>query len=124
MSTVSLIAVVDDESRVLESLSGLLASFGYDVMPYLSAEAFLGSGEIHKVDCLISDIAMPGMNGIDLLASALRLRPTLPVIIISGCPEKYWSTLALKGGARYFFEKPLDIPEFIAAIQDVLNVPR
>jgi two-component system nitrogen regulation response regulator NtrX len=117
------IAVVDDEAPVLESLAGLLASFGYAVVAHLSGEAFLGSADWQNVDCLISDIAMPGMNGIELFFSVRRLRPTLPVIIISGCPEKYWSVLALKAGARYFFEKPLNIPEFIAAIRGVLDQP-
>jgi FixJ family two-component response regulator len=115
------ISVVDDDERVLQSMESLLLSVGYEVRPHLSGEAFLSSGDLHAVDCLISDVGMPGMSGIELLDQVRHGRANLPVILITGRREESLSELALRNGACHFFEKPLDIAELIAAIQTVLD---
>ncbi len=102
-------------------MESLLLSVGYEVRPHLSGEAFLRSGDIHAVDCLISDVGMPGMSGIELLEQVRRGRSTLPVILITGRREEALCELALRNGARHFFEKPLDIAQLISAIQAVLD---
>ena len=72
------IAVVDDDYRILESLESLLESAGHSVYLFLSAEAFLEADILANVDCLISDIGMPGMDGFKLLRLIRVGRPTLP----------------------------------------------
>jgi FixJ family two-component response regulator len=115
------IGVVDDDERVLESMEALLASVGYGVHLYASAEAFLDGPHLNDMDCLISDVGMPGMTGFDLLAQVMRLRPDLPVILITARHEDRLSQTAIRGGARYFFEKPFDTRELLRATAAVLG---
>jgi FixJ family two-component response regulator len=81
------VAVVDDDHRTLESLADLLEAAGYDVRPYSSAKMVWERRGLSDIDCLISDIGMPDMNGIELRQLALSERPELPVILITGRPE-------------------------------------
>jgi FixJ family two-component response regulator len=117
----STIAVVDDDERLLKSIEHLLVSFGYDVRPHLSGEALVESGDIRSIDCLISDVGMPGMSGIQLLERARQERPELPVLLITGRKEKHLCELAIRQGARFFFEKPLDSTRLIEAVRSVLG---
>src|SRR3977135_4131978 len=81
------VAVVDDDPRALESLADLLEAAGYDVRVYSSARTCWKSGGVSGIDCLITDISMPDMNGIRLRRLALSARPELPVILITGRAE-------------------------------------
>jgi FixJ family two-component response regulator len=78
------VAVVDDDARVLESLEDLLESAGHTVYLFDSAQALLGDAAFGKIDCLISDIGMPTIDGFDLERLAQAARPELPVILITG----------------------------------------
>jgi FixJ family two-component response regulator len=77
------IAVVDDDESVRESLQGLLASLGYAVETYSSAEAFLGSAHPDHLDCLILDVRMPGMSGPELQQELTARRQDIPIVFIS-----------------------------------------
>src|SRR5215469_8182357 len=79
----ALVAVVDDDGRVLESLDELLTFAGYRVRLYSSAEEFLSTRPFKEVVCLLSDIMMPGMGGLDLLQTVRTESPDLPVIFIT-----------------------------------------
>ena len=81
------VAVVDDDDRTLESLADLLEAAGYDVRLYTSAKAVWTRGGLSDIDCLISDIGMPEMDGFELRRLALSKRPELPVILMTGRPE-------------------------------------
>jgi len=116
------VAVVDDDERLLRSLESLMISFGYDVRAHLSGESLLASGDVRHIDCLVSDVGMPGMSGIQLLEQVRLSRPDLPVILITGRQEKHLSQLAARHGARYF-EKPLDSVRLIEAIRSALLPP-
>jgi FixJ family two-component response regulator len=115
----AIIAVLDDDERLLKSLESLMISFGFEVKAHLSAESLLSSGDVLKIDCLISDVGMPGMSGIQLLEQVRTERPDLPVILITGRQEKHLSQLALRNGAQYF-EKPLDSTRLIEAVRAAL----
>ncbi len=121
-STRSVVAVVDDDHRTLEALADLLEAAGYDVRLYSSAAAFREAG-MSDVDCLISDISMPDMNGIELRRLALSERPALPVILITGRSELRAQYASIIERDRYF-EKPFDGQQLLAAIRTALGSTR
>jgi len=121
--TRSVVAVVDDDHRTLESLADLLEAAGYDARAYSSARTFWKSGSLPDIDCLISDIGMPDMSGIRLRRLALAERPELPVILITGrteCRTKYASSIEHD---RYF-EKPFDGEQLLACVRAALRGTR
>jgi CheY-like chemotaxis protein len=117
-----LIGVVDDDPRVLESFEELLASGGHRALLFPSAEAFIASQGFQQVDCLISDIGMPGMSGLELLRMARVEHPNLPVILITARDEQY-QRASIEGGARRLFRKPFDAKELLATLDQVLQPP-
>jgi DNA-binding response OmpR family regulator len=116
-----LIGVIDDDPRVLESVEELLASCGYKVLPFPSVEAFIGANGFQQVDCVISDIGMPGMTGWELLQIARTEHPDLPVILITARDEEYRRAPVKGKGARYLFRKPFDAKELLAALDTILR---
>ena len=117
------VAVVDDDHRTLESLADLLEAEGYDVRLYSSATMVWTRGGLSEIDCLISDIGMPDMNGFELRRLALSERPELPVILITGRPELRAQYASIIERDRYF-EKPFDGQQLLAAIRTALAASR
>jgi FixJ family two-component response regulator len=116
-----LIGVVDDDPRIRESFKELLASGGYAVLPFPSAEAFLDSNGFQQVDCLISDIGMPAITGWELLRMARTDHPGLPVILITAEDQNDPLRLLEAKAARYVFRKPFDGRELLAALDAILR---
>jgi FixJ family two-component response regulator len=114
-----LVAVVEDDVSMLESLQGLLESTGYEVLLYSSAEDFLNSDRLQDISCLISDVGLPGMDGIELLRAVQLKRAGLPVIIITSRNEPNLLETALKSGARRAFRKPIDTAALLESIASV-----
>jgi FixJ family two-component response regulator len=112
---------VDDDFRVRESIESLVESAGYLPLVFPSAEEFLNSGAIAGAICLITDVRMPGMNGIELQRSIRRERPKLPVIFISAHHDDHTRQRALNEGAVGFLYKPFDAVELLEAIQAAVN---
>ena len=102
------IAVIDDDLRVLESLVNLLASFGYKAESYKSAEQFLESGALSRACCIVTDVEMRQMSGLDLLHHLKNSAYAVPVIIITGKPSARSDAFYLESGAVGFFRKPVD----------------
>jgi FixJ family two-component response regulator len=98
---------------MLEALESLLESAGYEVLPYRSGEDFLSANRLQDIRCLISDIGLPGISGIELLRVVHVRRADLPVIIITGRSEATLLKAALDEGARGVFIKPLDKAELL-----------
>ena len=120
----SVIAVVDDDQRVLESLEILLDSADYDVRPFPTASALLKSGELPEIDCLISDVAMPLMDGFELARAVQAARPGLPVLLITGRPDLlHWPPLNRPELYRVF-KKPFDGQELLTTVALMLQGPR
>ena len=117
------VAVVDDDARTLESLADFLEAAGYDVRVYASAKMVWKRGGLSGVDCLISDIGMPDIDGFELRRMALSERPELPVILITGRPEVRAQYSSLIESDRYF-EKPFDGQQLLAAIRSALRGAR
>jgi DNA-binding NtrC family response regulator len=114
-------AIVDDDERFLWSLENLLESAGCTVRLFSSAEALLASGDLPEIDCLISDIDLPKINGFELLRLVYAARPELPVILVTG-HHAIVDRPPLIGSAHYrLFKKPFDGQELLAAVSDVVR---
>jgi FixJ family two-component response regulator len=113
------VTVIDDDLRVLESLVNLLASSGYDTKSYNSAEQFLESGTLSRTCCIVTDVEMRQMTGLDLLRHLKNGNCTVPVIIITGKPSARSEAFYLESGAVGFFRKPVDGDALVELIGSV-----
>ena len=115
------IAVVDDDPGILRSLGYLLESADYAVRLFHSGTELLDGDCLKEIDCLISDIDMPGMDGFELLRQVAAARPGLPVVLITGYPETIKRLPAQHAGNLRVFTKPFRGPELLAAISAALR---
>jgi FixJ family two-component response regulator len=116
------VAIIDDDYRVLESLVNLLSSFGFKSEPYISAEEFLASGDIVQSCCIITDVEMRRMSGLELLEHLQESNSTIPVIIITGKPSARAEVFYLEKGAAGFFRKPVDSDALLELLSSVCPV--
>jgi FixJ family two-component response regulator len=114
------VAIVDDDHRVLESLQDLLEAAGHTARLFSSAVMLLETG-LSGIDCLISDIGMPVVDGFELQRHATRVRPGLPVILITGRHEIQVADRAAASGYQSFFRKPFDGQDLLTAVNDALR---
>src|SRR5437660_1057020 len=113
----ALVAVVDDDDSVRESLGGLFRSVGFTVRGFASAAAFLQSDDLAKTDCVILDVRMPGLSGLDLQRELANAGVRIPIIFLTGHGDIPMSVRAMKAGALEFLTKPVAGDELLAAIQ-------
>src|SRR5215468_4433325 len=121
MSNFTLISVVDDDDSVRESLQCLIRSFGFAVEAFASAEEFLNSDHLRNTRCLILDVRMPGMNGLELQRQLVASHREIPVIFITGHGNEKARTQALKNGAVDYLLKPFGEEALLSAIYTALN---
>ena len=117
---IHIVAAVDDDFRVRESLESLIESAGYEPVVFPSAEKFLQSGTLTAATCVITDVRMPGIDGIELQRRIKLERPELPVIFISAHNHAEIRQKALDNGAFDFLFKPFNAADLLAAIQAAL----
>lgn len=117
MKASSLIAVVDDDPGVRGSLDSLLRSVGMTSLPFSSAEALLDSGAEARLACVVTDLHMPGMTGLELQAEIARRGWPLPLIMMTAYPTDTSRDQALTAGAVAFLTKPIDPDRLLEAIQ-------
>ena len=115
------VAVVDDDQAVLDATSSFLEALGYNPWAFNSGEAFLASGLTGDVSCLLTDINMPGLNGLDLQERVRRVRPALPVILMTALTDDTTRRLAFAGGARDLLRKPLAADDLIRCLEDTIG---
>jgi len=115
-----MIAVVDDDPRLLESLENLFESAGYSVRTFGSAKVLIDAG-LRDIDCVITDIGMPAVDGFELHDVVKKVRPDLPVFLITGRDVVGDQQRALMNGVRGFFRKPFDGPALLTALGDALR---
>ena len=116
-----IVAVVDDDPRVRESLESLMASAGLTACVFSRAEDFLRGGDLASAGCLITDVRMPGMDGVALQRHVRSLRPELPVIFITAHHDDEVERRALAEGAACFLRKPFDAGELLRATRNALS---
>lgn len=117
MQTSEIVHVIDDDEGVREGLCALLDAKGYVAQPHASCEDFLNGFSADAVLCIVADLRMPGMGGLDLQAHLLENSVDLPFIVITGHGDVSSAVRALKSGAADFIEKPIDGKLFIAAVE-------
>jgi FixJ family two-component response regulator len=124
LSTVSLISVVDDDASVRAATSKFLRSHGYTVQAYSSAEHFLQSGGLNDTSCVIADLQMPGMSGLELLTMMRAQGYGVPFIFITAFPDETTRARALQAGAICFLSKPFAGPTLINCLGVALEGSR
>jgi FixJ family two-component response regulator len=116
-----MVAVVDDDESFRGALQRLLKSAGFPVRAFASAEDFLKSGEQHETGCLIADIRMPGMSGLDLQAKLNADHFPIPTIFISAHGDEKMRLQAMRGGAVKFLAKPFDDGILLESVRTALK---
>jgi FixJ family two-component response regulator len=120
-SGLTLIAVVDDDASIRLATDSLLRSRGYAVCTFESAGEFLQSTELNEAACVITDVRMPAMGGIELQAILRARGCTVPFIFITAFPEEAVRTQAMNGGATCFLTKPFDAPTLIKYVEATID---
>jgi len=121
---VSIVVAVDNDFRVRESLESLIASAGYEPAVFSSGEEFLQSGALAAAICVITDVRMPGMDGMELQRRIRVERPDLPIIFISAHNRDEIRQKALDEGAVDFLYKPFNAAHLLKVIQAALAQSR
>jgi FixJ family two-component response regulator len=116
-----MVAVVEDDESYRVALQRLLKSAGLSVLAFASAEDFLNSGQRHEIGCLIADIRMPGMSGLDLQARLNSEQCPVPTIFITAHGDEKMRMQAMRGGAVKFLAKPFDGAILIEAARVALE---
>jgi two-component system response regulator FixJ len=122
MSGELIVHVIDDDHAIRRALIMLAEASGYAAMAHASAEDFLRDLDPDQAGCVITDLKMPGLSGMDLLRTVQSRDGDLPVVLITGHGQVALAVAALKAGAADFIEKPFDGDAFLAAVRDALDV--
>jgi FixJ family two-component response regulator len=116
-----LVAIVDDDDSVRTALQGLLKAVGLPAQAFASAEGFLESGKQDQTACLIADIRMPGMSGLELQAKLNAERRRIPIIFITAHGDARMRMQALRAGAVEFLTKPFDDEALLESVRAALE---
>ena len=112
-----MLAVVDDDNAVGLATRELLRSLGYAAAVFGSAEEFLRSDVLPRTSCLITDVRMPGMSGVELQAHLIRAGFRFPIIFMTSFPEESTKARVLAAGAHSYVKKPLEVQAFMDCIE-------
>ena len=121
MPNASIISIVDDDASVREGLADLVSSMGYQAKTFRRAEYFLKSQWIRKTTCLIADVQMPEMTGLELYSSLADLGLRMPTILITAFPNNDDRDRALNAGVSCYLTKPFEKGELIKCIRSTLR---
>jgi FixJ family two-component response regulator len=115
------VAIVDDNDAVRDAISSLVRSCGYAALSFSSAAALLDAGPLPACCCIVSDLQMPGIGGLELQGLLRRAGSTAPLIVITAFPEASLRQRALDGGASAFLGKPFESHELMQCIGQALG---
>jgi len=119
--TENLISIVDDDESVRRTTTLLIESFGFRAATFESAETFLRSGHLHDTSCLIVDVQMPGMNGLQLQSHLAAVGCGIPIIFITAYESNDSRQRAMKAGAAAFLGKPFSDEQLLQTIRSALR---
>jgi FixJ family two-component response regulator len=117
-----MVAIVDDDELVRKALQGLMKAVGFTALVFPSAEEFLKSGQQHHTACLIADIRMPGMSGLDLQARLNAEQCRIPIIFITAHGDTNMRMQALRAGAVEFLAKPFNDDVLLEHVRAALSM--
>src|SRR5450755_2305939 len=121
MATTQTVFLVDDDPGVLKALSRVLRADGWSVESFESAEAFLARPEHMVEGCLVLDVTMPGLDGLELQRRLSAVGESLPIVFLSGHGDIPMAVRAIKAGATDFLTKPVRAAELLAAIRTAIE---
>ena len=121
MPTASLVSIVEDDQFFRESMGRLMRSLGYDVAAFPSAADFLASPRLGDTACLIADVHMPGMTGLELHRHLIEACCAIPTILITACPDHLDQARAMNDGVVCYLRKPFDERHLILCIREALQ---
>jgi FixJ family two-component response regulator len=116
------ISIIDDDGIVRDAIGDLIQSLGYEVAIFESAEDFLQSGRLAETSCLITDLQMPGLTGLELQCQLVAEGHQTPVIFVTAFPEEKFRRRAMDAGAVCFLSKPFDEGALTSCVETALNV--
>jgi FixJ family two-component response regulator len=116
-----LISIVDDDESIRRTTTFLIESFGFRAASFESAEAFLKSGRLHDTSCLIVDVQMPGMNGLELQSELAAAGYDIPVIFITAYDNRISRQQAMQAGAVGFLGKPFNDEQLLQSVRSALD---
>jgi FixJ family two-component response regulator len=119
--TQPVVAIVDDDVSIQRAMGRLLYAAGWHAVTFSSAEAFLQTGMQASPDCLVLDVWLPGMTGVELLEHLVATGSTLPAVMITGRNDLQMRMRAMQAGAVAYLLKPLDGHELLQALQEALD---
>jgi FixJ family two-component response regulator len=120
--TFSLIGIVDDDESVRESLSSLMRSVGYKTAIFSSSEAFLDSDRVSEPDCLVLDVRMPGLSGLELQGHLHDMKCPTPIIFVTAHADDQVRARALQQGATAVLGKPFSDEDLLGIIHSAIEV--
>ena len=116
-----MIAIVDDDDAVREAMKFLMRSLGYHASTFGSADEFLNSEQVDDTSCLITDVQMPGLSGLDLQDRLIAGGHRIPIIFITGYPDENVRIRAMKAGALAFLTKPINPDHLVDHLEKALK---
>jgi FixJ family two-component response regulator len=117
----ALISIVDDDESIRESTKGFVRSLGYQAAAFASAEEFLQSDSVESTSCLITDVQMPGLSGIDLQRGLIAQGVKMPTIFITAFPEEETRARAMNAGALGYLSKPFSEESLLKCLSTALG---
>jgi FixJ family two-component response regulator len=117
----AMISIVDDDASIREAMFGLVRSLGFDAATFSSAEDFLQSEQVEATQCLITDVQMPGLSGVELQNHLISRGSAIPVIFVTAFPEQRIEARVLQAGAIGFLSKPFDDETLIECLNRALK---
>jgi FixJ family two-component response regulator len=117
-----MVAIVDDDQSIREALASLIEAFGFDVELFSSAEEFLGSIHLDQTDCLVLDIRMHGMSGLDLQNELAERNRCVPIIFLTAHGNQHQEKQALRAGAAAFLRKPFSAVQMLRILESTFDM--
>jgi FixJ family two-component response regulator len=121
LSNIPVISIIDDDESVRAATNRLVRSLGFVAVTFASADEFLRSPRLHDTSCVIADVQMPGMSGIEMQSILIASGKDIPIIFITAFPDERTRTRAMEAGAVGFLSKPFEGSTLIQYIDDALT---